>query len=415
MKWLQRKFRNISQKYQNQKIFFRKKIEIWKEKGWLNSYEKGKDLIEAADKLSDELKKSLFFETQEKPDKKIIKSKVRQFRKIYKQLHESTKSAIRQWFEAIVIALTLALVLRHTIFSPYHVPTGSAEPSILVGDRIWGNKMAYYFNDIKRGDFVIFDDPRHIYDRSNILQYLWQRYIGFPIPLLGLKSGPINVVKRVVAIPGDTIQGKIEDGKTVVYLNGKKLDEPYVNPFPLVAIKRMIGFLPFENIGPLPIPYFLKRRVPDHVGTRGYLWYTYNPSKPYNQQPYYYMSEKSVIKNPRTDKPALLPPFAPIYNININNKQFDSIDTFGPITLPKDLYWVMGDSRQNSDDSRSWGLLDRKFIRGRASFVLFSIDSEEPFWLFDVINHPIAFWTKHLRWSRFFKGLGDSVKGVEKK
>lgn len=414
MKRLQRIFRSLSEKYQRKKRFFQQTIENWGTRGYPDAHARGKKLLEAADRLSDELKKRLFFEVKDEPNKKELKQKLKEFKSIYKQLRESTKSAIRQWVEAIVIALALAFVLRHTIFSPYHVPTGSAEPNILVGDRIWGNKMAYYFDDIKRGDLVIFDDPRHIYDRSSSIQYLWQKYIGFPIPFLGLKSGPINVVKRVIAIPGDTIQGKIEDGKTVLYLNGKKLDEPYVNPYPLIGVKRKIGFFKFDSFGPLQLPYFLKHRDPDHAGPKGYLYYTYDPSKSYADQTYYYMSEDTIIRKNGSTDPLMLHPYSPTYNINVNSKEFYSIDSFGPITLPKDMYWAMGDSRKNSEDSRSWGPLHRKFIRGRASFILFSIDSEEPFWLFDLINHPIDFWTKHVRWSRFFRGLGDTVKGIVK-
>ncbi|MFH1831991.1 MAG: signal peptidase I [bacterium] len=410
---LKDKFRALSEKYQKRKSYFQKTIESWGKKGWTKIYVQGKELLEKADAISDELKKQLFLEISPDANSQALKLKIKEFKKIYKQLNEATKSAFRQWAEAIIIALILAFALRHTIFSPYHVPTGSAEPSILVGDRIWGNKMAYYFNDIKRGDFVIFDEVRHIYDRSSFIQYYWQKYIGFPIPLLGLKQGPINVVKRVVAIPGDTIEGKIENNKTVIYLNGKKLDEPYVNPYPLIAIKRTIGFFDIENLGPIAMPNFLRKRTPDHAGPKGYVRYTYDPDKPYNNQPFYHMSEDAIVKDIETNKPIITNAFTPIYNINLQNKEFYSIDTFGPITLPNDMYWAMGDSRQNSDDSRCWGPLHRKFIHGRASFILFSVDSEEPFWLFDLINHPIDFWTKHVRWDRFFKGLGASYKGVK--
>jgi len=65
----------------------------------------------------------------------------------------------------------------------------------------------------------------------------------------------------------------------------------------------------------------------------------------------------------------------------------------------------MGDSRKNSVDSRWWLFLDEDFIHGRASFIIYSIDSQEAFWLFDLIKHPIDFWTKHVRWNRFFRGL----------
>jgi hypothetical protein len=78
---------------------------------------------------------------------------------------------------------------------------------------------------------------------------------------------------------------------------------------------------------------------------------------------------------------------------------------FGPLTVPDGKYWMMGDSRKNSRDSRWWHFLDRERIHGRASFIIYSIDSEEAFWLFELIKHRINFWTKSIRFNRFFKIL----------
>ena len=86
-------------------------------------------------------------------------------------------------------------------------------------------------------------------------------------------------------------------------------------------------------------------------------------------------------------------------------KPNESVDAFGPITLKENMYWAMGDNRKNSHDSRNWGALHGDTIKGRASFVIFSIDSQEQFWLFDIIKRPLTFWTKQIRWNRFFKSL----------
>ncbi len=82
MKWIQNKFRKVSRKYQDKKTFFRKKIEKWKTKGWLDSYEKGKKLLEEADRLSDGLKKGLFLEVQAEPDTAAIKRDLRKFKNL---------------------------------------------------------------------------------------------------------------------------------------------------------------------------------------------------------------------------------------------------------------------------------------------------------------------------------------------
>lgn len=386
-------------KYQERKYLFEQKIESWRQRGYDDSYKKGKYLFNVLEELKEKLQFQLS-QASNQINYSVFKADLKLFKKSYKQLHESCKPVWRQWIEAIVIALGLAFLLRHTIFSPYHVPTGSAEPNILVGDRIWGNKMAYWFSDVKRGDLIIFDDPRPVYAKpSNMVQALWQKYVGFEIPLLGLPGGPINVVKRVVALPGDTIEGKIENGKTVLYLNGKKIEEPYLNTLPLIGARRHIGLLPFDGFGPFRVPQFLRMHTDET------LRYTYDPSKSYEDQPYYKLSKEEVRFKNGSNEPILYPAQTPNYTMSSDDRSFYSVDSFGPITLPEGMYWAMGDSRKNSDDSRYWGPVHRSYIRGRASFILFSIDSEEAFWLFSLIKHPVDFWTKYIRWNRFLKPL----------
>ena len=73
----------------------------------------------------------------------------------------------------------------------------------------------------------------------------------------------------------------------------------------------------------------------------------------------------------------------------------------------------MGDSRRNSTDSRVWLFLDEDLIHGRASFIIYSIDSEEPFWLFELLRNPVRFFTKHVRFNRFFRSVTSTQAGEE--
>lgn len=390
---LKKKYSKITASFDEHRTRVREAIEQWRSRGKITRYEKFNAMWVEAEKLRHELAESLHNE-QSAPLGSGAHAKVKHLKNLYQVLHQETKSPIRQWIEAIGVALVLAVVLRNFAFSIYHVPTGSAEPNILVGDRIWGNKAAYFFDDIKRGDLVIFDDPREGYDESSKIQYLWQRYVGFPIPLLGLKGGPINVVKRVIALPGDVVEGKIESGKTVIYLNGEKLNEPYVNNLPLIVLQRDKGLLPFSSVGPLRVPEFLTRE-------QKLVRYTYDPSKSFDDQPYYRMDEQSVFLHPATGRPILSEAFSPC----VDERHGVNFDEFGPRTIPENMYWMMGDSRKNSEDSRWWQCLDKKYVHGRASFIMYSVDSEEALWLFDLIKHPIDFWSKHVRWNRFFKIL----------
>lgn len=387
---LKKKYNNILASFRERQSRVRSAIDKFRERGKQNHYQKYNDMWVEAEKLREELSKSLH-EDIHVPDAKM---KVKRLKNLYTTLHQETKSQVRQWIEAILVALGLAFVLRNLAFSVYQVPTGSAESNILVGDRIWGNKAAYFFDEVKRGDLVIFDDPRQGYDESSKIQYFWQRYVGFPIPLLGLKGGPINVVKRAIAIPGDVVEGKIENGKTVIYLNGEKLNEPYVNSLPLILLYKDKGLLPFRSVGPFRIPEFLQKE-------RKLVRYTYDPAKPFEEQPFYTMKEQDIFRHPYTNAPILLDAFSPTFA----DQYGITVDEFGPQTIPENMYWMMGDSRKNSEDSRWWQCLDKKYIHGRASFIVYSIDSEEALWLIDMIKHPIDFWTKHVRWNRFFKKL----------
>ncbi len=312
---------------------------------------------------------------------------IRALKNKFSELDESLKPSWRQFIESVVFIAVVVFVLRHFIFGLYHVPTGSAEPNILVGDRIVGLKYPYYFTDIKRGDLVIFDKPDFVYS-DNLINRLWQKYVGIYIPIIGLSEGPESWVKRVIGLPGDVVEGRVEDGKTEIYLNGEKLIEPYLNPYPLIAVRRSSGFFSPE----LGMPSFLtwKSKVEE---------FTYDPSKPYDNQPFFQIDKDEVVCNQFTGKPFLLEPRSPAY-----------YDKFPPKKVPTGKLWCMGDNRKNSYDCRNWGFLDSSLVCGRASRILWSIDSTESFWLFDIIKHPINFFTKKFRWSR----IGRSLHPFEK-
>jgi signal peptidase I len=399
MENLKNKFNNLNEKYLNKKSFFKNKIEIFWKKGQLELHKKGVALLDEADSLSSLISESLNVTSEGQSNKKVLNNKIKSFQKCLKLLTEITKPVWRQWVEAILVAGSLVFVLRTYIFGLYHVPTGSAEPTILVGDRIWGNKMSYYLGTVKHGDSVIFDNPEFAFDRSSNVNYFWQKYVGFPIPVLDLPGGPDNWVKRVIAIPGDVLEGRVEDGKTVIYRNGIKLDETaYVNPYPIIGLKKTTGFIPFSSFGLFPVPDFLRKITKD-------VFYTYDQTKTFENQPFYNMSSNEVIR--RADyTPILKKPYSPSYDYDfIRGFSSTSVDEFGPIRIPDGKYWVMGDSRKNSKDSRFWGFLDESLIHGKASFIIYSVDSEEPLWIFELIKHPINFWFKSIRWNRFLKWI----------
>lgn len=78
-----------------------------------------------------------------------------------------------------------------------------------------------------------------------------------------------------------------------------------------------------------------------------------------------------------------------IQKVNIKIKSHPSLNTFGPTVIPEGHYFMMGDNRDNSSESRFFGFVDRKRIIGRATMVVISREGS--------FLHP--------RWDRFFKDL----------
>ena len=218
----------------------------------------------------------------------------------------------RGWGFSLVIAILIATSFKSAIADWNDVPSGSMKPTILIGDRIFVNKLAYdlklpyttwhlaQWADPVRGDIVVFYSPQHDGKR---------------------------LVKRVVGLPGDTIAMF----KNRLFING-------------VAI----NYEPLDN------------EIVSQIS-------------PARQQNHLFFSENLSGKK---------------HAVMFVSSQL-SLNSFGPVTVPKEKYFMLGDNRDNSADSRFFGFVDRKLIVGRASTVVISRDKS--------FFHP--------RWKRFFQTL----------
>lgn len=106
-----------------------------------------------------------------------------------------------EWVLVIVGAVVVALVIRTFVAQAFYIPSESMEPLLAKDDRVIVDKLTYGFDDVSRGDVIVFRKPPE------------QR-----------TDGIADLIKRVVGLPGDSIV--IEDGE--VYVNGALLDEPYL-------------------------------------------------------------------------------------------------------------------------------------------------------------------------------------------
>jgi signal peptidase I len=186
------------------------------------------------------------------------------------------KSTFREYAEAIVIALLLALFIRTFVVQAFKIPSGSMIQTLLVGDHIlvnkfifgprvdvgaWVNFRLFPLKRPERGDIIVFLEPQ---EREK------------------------DFIKRVIGLPGETIQIV----RRQVLIDGAPLDES------------------------------------------AYVYYD----------------------NPRAHR---------------------VLDDFGPLRIPEDSYFVMGDNRENSADSRVWGPVPFSLVKGDAFLIYWSWNGSE--------------------------------------
>ncbi len=107
-----------------------------------------------------------------------------------------------EWVAVVVGALLLALLIKTFLFQAFYIPSGSMEPTLEAGDRLVVNKVSYRLHDVSRGDVIVFEIP------------------AADVGSDGIK----DLIKRVVGLPGDTIETR----SGAVYINDRKLEEPYL-------------------------------------------------------------------------------------------------------------------------------------------------------------------------------------------
>lgn len=260
----------------------------------------------------------------------------------------------------VLILVFFVFVIRTYFIGFYLVPSGSMETTMLVGERFFADKLTPYFRDFQRGEVIAFNEPLYKYS-SNPAMRLWQQYVW----------GPSNWTKRIIGLPGEHVKGVIEDGKPVVYINGSRLDEPYINQYPLILMWKRLA------------------QSDDPWGSGRVELRSFDPEN-YNR---FYTIEHAFIARSAEGEPYILKSGTPQPEIDV----FD-------VELGPDEYWVMGDNRLGSDDSRKWGPLKGELIHGRIKFRIFSIESSQGWMLVDLLFHPIDFW-KRVRWNRCMNAI----------
>lgn len=142
---------------------------------------------------------------------------------------------IMEWVYCIVIAVVLALLVRHYIGTPTIVQQPSMYPTLQEGQRLILNRWTRTINsEPQRGDIVTFEAPSNIYltaaevDMQNPVARYEKEPQGWfaKFQYYILESGKTSFIKRIIGLPGEHV--KIENGK--VYINGEELKEDYLQP-----------------------------------------------------------------------------------------------------------------------------------------------------------------------------------------
>jgi signal peptidase I len=206
----------------------------------------------------------------------------------------------REWIRPSLIILAIIVPLRSSIADWYDVPTGSMIPTILEGDRVFVNKLAYdlklpfsyvhiaQWADPRRGDVIVFRSP----------------------------ADGVRLVKRVIGLPGDTLA-----------LRGNRL---FVN-------SEAVDYQPLSEA----LPSFSEAET----------------------------SQRNVLQEslPGKRHAVMFMPGRP------------ALPNFGPVVVPQEHLFVMGDNRDNSNDSRFIGFIPRANVAGKATAIALSFDHKHWF------------------------------------
>jgi signal peptidase I len=211
---------------------------------------------------------------------------------------KTPRTSRRELFRSIIGAALIFLFIRTFFIEAFRIPSGSMEPTLLVGDFLFVNKLAYGphipftsinlpgYSEPKRGEIAVYRSP----DASD---------------------GNPTVVKRIVGLPGDTLYMR----SALLHVNG-------------IAQRQGYG------------------------AESAFAQDSYDPAFVWQRQ--YALSRSRFGGAPATP----------------------THDNWGPIVVPPEHFFTLGDNRYNSKDARYYGFVPRENLRGRPLFIYFSIDWE---------------------------------------
>jgi len=270
----------------------------------------------------------------------------------------SKGSALLSEIKGLLWVLLAVLAFHSLVAKPFYIPSESMMPGLLTGDRLVVTKYPYGWSWVSPSFHII--GPM----KGRLFGHMPKRGDIVIVTPPGTRT---DYIKRVIGLPGDTL--RMVDGQ--LYINGQPVKRQTLPP----------DMIPIDVNSPCgsdqdPALYDFRVRRPD--------------GKMYCRVPVV----RETLPNGRFYETVELGP--------------SSEDNFGPVTIPADHVWLMGDNRDDSADSRvpEWqgglgGPVPWENIGGRAEFITFSLDGTSKWW------NPIS-WIEALRPGRAGTSLRHS-------
>jgi len=297
---------------------------------------------------------------------------------------------LEKLFFTAIAAWVAYLFVTAFCFTSFKVPSGSMLPTIQPGDWIGVDKTGYgsavrmfgkdmnapAFRDIKRGDIIVFHFPEgdtvlvnnpvsNYYELKRRKDYVVSNFKETDKAWLPL-SYRLVYVKRCVGLPGDSL--KLVNG--VVYVNNLKTNNGYEKVGPIKRIEQRLATCtfykdstvrgPMNNYGPVFVP-----------GNGDTLYLDRDAMQRYGRLIEVYENNNLIIRND---------------SVFINGKYSTRY------VCRQNYYFMLGDNRENSIDSRAWGFVPENHIIGRAFLIVWS-------------SNPVQTGWESIRWNRILKGM----------
>ncbi len=352
---------------------------------------------------------------------------------------QKKKSATREWIDALVFAVVAASLIRWLLLEPFTIPTASMEKSLLVGDflfvskmhygtripktplqvplthqKIWGTELSSYsdaiqlpymrlpgFSDVERNDVVVFNYPVEFQYPADLKTNYIKRAVGIAGDIVEVKEGDLYV-NGEAALKPEQMQYSY-DLMTNRPLNPEFFSDYGINQDSFLKFTDNSGYLVFgsdEVINQLkssPVVTSITKRIQTIGGESGIFpdgmmmgWNrdTYGPLQIPAEGWTIPLTTENVLKYGFT-----IEKYEGLESVELKEGQlFIDGQKAESYTFKQNYYFMMGDNRHDSLDSRYWGFVPEDHIVGKAWFLWLSLDKHESMF-------------NKIRWSRIFKGI----------